>query len=285
MELYEDINRLIGTSYKSDKTINFGSISSNKSLSEEFIEKYKEYLDWHSISSRQILSEDFIEKYKDYVDWELVSCFQHLSEDFIEKHIDLLTFEFISHHQKLSEDFMERNSEYIDWPCISMTQRLSEDFIERHLEKINWYNICRYQKISDAFLTKYKEFCYFQIRNENWMYKPTEFKKNAIKSLKTFRCYDDYFIAYKAIRKSRYSIYNFQYKYDKGGIYESWCDCSSNECAFGLNVCDSKKAHFYGKLMTGPNFIVIKCKVRYEDVGYVNNDAKVVRCLKLEVMN
>ena len=59
----------------------------------------------------QKLSEEFIERHSELVDWDLISMYQKLSEDFIERHSDLVNWNLISEYQKLSEDFIERHSQ------------------------------------------------------------------------------------------------------------------------------------------------------------------------------
>jgi hypothetical protein len=63
---------------------------------------------WWYISYLQKLSESFIEKYKDKVDWSRVSLYQKLSEDFIEKYEDKVDWYCIFKYQKLSPEFKEK---------------------------------------------------------------------------------------------------------------------------------------------------------------------------------
>lgn len=60
------------------------------SLSEAFIEKFAERLNWIGISRYQKLSEPFIERNAERLDWEDISGFQSLSEPFIKKHANRL---------------------------------------------------------------------------------------------------------------------------------------------------------------------------------------------------
>ena len=59
------------------------------------------YFDWRWISKHQTLSEDFIEKHKDRVNWWEISSSQKLSEDFIEKNKDIVYWVWISRFKKL----------------------------------------------------------------------------------------------------------------------------------------------------------------------------------------
>lgn len=115
MELFEEVNKELGTNYNLNREIEWMGISRSEILSEYFIEKYQNYLNWRLISIYQKLSEQFIEKWKDKVNWYYISANQVLSEDFIEKYKDL-----------------------VDWAGISYYQRLSKKFIEKHKDKINF---------------------------------------------------------------------------------------------------------------------------------------------------
>jgi len=101
-------------------------------LSEEFIERNKDLVNWINISVYQKLSEEFIERNKDLVDWICISVYQKLSEEFIERNKDRVNWVWISEYQKLSEEFIERNKDLVDWWSISKYQKLSEEFRLKH---------------------------------------------------------------------------------------------------------------------------------------------------------
>ena len=250
------VNELLGTNYK-------GVINGD---------------DWMRISARQKLSEDFIREFKDNVDWYWVSSHQKLSESFIREFQDKVDWGRISITQKLSEDFIREFKNKADWVYISAYQ-LSESFIREFQDKVDWYCISRYQKLSNEFIEEFKGKLGINKIKESWHYKTTEEKKQAVIATGLYECHEDYFIAYKGIRSDRYSKFNFQYKYEKGGIYESWCDTSNDENSFGLSVWDEKNARGYC------NELVVKVKVNYEDVGRVVHDGGKIRCFKIEVLD
>jgi len=109
-------------------------------LSEEFIERNKDLVDWDCISKYQKLSEEFIERNKDLVNWDWISKYQKLSEEFIERNKDLVNWDWISMYQKLSEEFIERNKDLVYWDWISQFQKLSEEFIERNRFRFDVFN-------------------------------------------------------------------------------------------------------------------------------------------------
>ena len=110
-------------------------------------------------------------------------------------------------------------------------------------------------------------------------YKSTQEKKKAVIDTGLYECHDDYFIAYKGIRANRYSRYNFQYQYLKGETCETWCDCSSDDNSYGFSVWTESGAREYC------DELVVRVKVRYEDVGRVVHNGGKIRCFRLEVLD
>lgn len=337
MEMYKEINQEIGSHYLSDSSINYESLVRYNRLSERLMDKIitsgcvvgdNLKMFGRSISFYQKLSEDFVERNLDILDFKTLISVQDLSEGFIEKHLDKVEFPLLVFHRPLSEGFIERYMEKLDLYNVSMYQKLSESFIEKHIDKFLKYmdNICQCQNVSEEFIEKNKKHCYDfvgifkyqklsedfirrninslnysylskyqklsdEFRNEfnvnkslvrqNWIYKDAEYKKKKVMNTRKYDCQEDYFIGYKAIRRDRYSIYNFKYKYEKGGIYESWCDCSADMHSFGLSVGTYEQAMMYG----GPASVIVRCKVKYEDVGRVSCDGNIVRCFKIEILD
>ena len=88
---------------------------------------------WYYISKFQDLSEKFIERHFDKIDWNCISEYQKLSEGFIDRHSKKLNWNFISIHQKLSEGFIAKHADKVDWFYISRFQKLSEEFKKKIL--------------------------------------------------------------------------------------------------------------------------------------------------------
>ena len=282
ISIYQNPSKKFIKKYK-DK-LNWLSYVSYHILTEKFIEEYEDYIDWVNVCIYQKLSEEFIEKHEKKLDWHLISEYQKLSEDFIRRHEGVVDWDYISKYQKLSESFIEEFSNKVNWNYISIFQKLSEDFIEKHDRDVNWIYINNFQKLSENFIINHRFRIFPSIINETWLYLRASAKKKKIEALNIYECHDDYFIAYKAIREDRYSLLNFQYKYEKGGIYESNCDCSSEEDSFGLNVGTEKFAKDYGNIKNN-NYIIVRCKVRYEDVGRIVHGGDKIRCFKIEILD
>ena len=274
------VNECLGTNYKGLITkIQWEEISKCQKLSELFIREFQDKVDWWNISTYQKLSESFIREFQDKVDWHWISEYQNLSEDFIREFQNKVNWYEISKYQKLSEPFIREFQDKVYWRLISRYQKLSNEFIEEFQDKVDWLYISKYQKLSNEFIEEFKGRLYLNRIKDSWHYKTTEKKKQAVIDTGLYECHDTYFIAYKGIRSDRYSNYNFQYKYEKGGTYESWCDCSSSENSFGLSVWDEPNAREYC------NKLVVRVKVNYEDVGRVVHDGGKIRCFKIEVLD
>ena len=258
-----------------------------QNLSLAFIEKYLTLMpDFKDVSSYQPLTEEVIEKYKDFIDWSCITKYQKLSENFIEKHKDKLSKGHIFECQKLSENFIERfpNKNAVDWFNIAKFQKLSERFIKKHIKELPSEEVAKYQYLSDD-LKLNKDFKYFFNKYNNydlWQYLDVETKKQELIKTGKYECHDDYFIAYKSIRKDRYSHFNFQYQYLPGETYESTCDCTDNENSFGLNVGTYEFAKSFGE--TKHISTIVKCKIYYKDIGRIVHNGNKVRCFKITVL-
>ena len=265
-----------GIKYNSIKNINWKEISIHKHLSENFIREFRNDVNWVYISAYQKLSEDFIREFQYKVSWVSISKFQKLSENFIREFQDKVDWYNISAYQKLSEDFIREFKDCVIWRNISKYQKLSENFIREFQNEVSWCYICEHQKLSPEFI---KEFD-LVIDEDSWLYKDSKFKEIQVVKTGLYECHGDYFIAYKSIRNDRYSHCNFQYQYLKGGVYECHCDTTKDENSFGLSAWTEEEAKkFYSR------GLIVKVKIKYEDVGRVVHKGGKIRCFKFEVLD
>ena len=267
-------HEILGTNYN-----DWEWLSKYEHLSEDFIREFKDNVIWYWVSQHQHLSEDFIREFKDRVHWGCISDYQNLSADFIREFKDRVDWACISAYQHLSGDFIREFQDRVDWDCISIYQRLSEDFIREFKDRVHWDWISRYQRLSKEFIKEFKDIIYMRWIADSWHYKSTEEKKKAVINTGLYECHKDYFIAYKGIRADRYSKYNFLYQYFKGETYETWCDCSADENSYGFSVWTENGAINYC------DELVVRVKVRYEDVGRVVYNGGKIRCFKMEVLD
>ena len=204
----------------------------------------------------EFLNKELYDNYEslDNVDWDYISCYQKLSENFIKEFKDKI---------------------YSNLGSISKYQKLSENFIREFKYKVSWPLIISYQKLSPEFIEEFD----LDIDEDNWLYKSTDFKKQQIVDCGLYECHEDYFIAYKAIRNDRYSHYNFQYQYLPNEVYECNCDCTNDENSFGLSAWTYEGAENYNN-----RGLIVKVKVKYENVGRLVHNSNKIRCFKIEVL-
>ena len=267
-------NAILGTNYRS-----WQLLSTHEGLTEEFIREFADMFDWEYISKCQHLSEDFIWEFKDYVDWDYISSYQHLSEAFIREFADRVNWTYISSYQYLSEDFIREFKENVKWGWISHYQHLSEDFIREFKNRVWWFWISECQCLSEEFIREFKDWLSMDGIADSWHHKSTEEKKRAVMNTGLYECHEDYFIAYKGIRADRYSKFNFRYQYLKGHTYKTWCDCSDDENSYGFSAWTEEEAREYC------DELVVRVKVRYEDVGRVVHNGGKIRCFKMEILD
>lgn len=85
---------------KCGAVINWRLISLHRELTEEFIEKYKDKLDWDIICCRSI-DIDLLDKYASYLKWDMISIWCRLTRKFIIKHKDKLDLNILEQRKYL----------------------------------------------------------------------------------------------------------------------------------------------------------------------------------------
>lgn len=223
-----------------------------------------------------------------------IEC-QKLSIDFYKKHKDKFYLSYFLIHQKLSENDINEIFDDIIYHNILdnlfVCQILSESFL--HSIKEHWIDndylkgyLVNYNKLSDDFRKEFDLSRY--LWDENWLYKSTEFKKEKLIKTNNYECFEDYFIAYKAIRPDRYSLYDFQYQYLENGIYQAKANYNIDEISsFGLSVGTKERCEYYGVEYgdyDAKACIIIECKIYYDDIAAIVHDGDEIRCAKIEIL-
>lgn len=95
--------------------------------------------DWRLICENQILTEEFIDKFYDYLDdgdcWFHISSCQNISEEFILKHEKKIRFVYVGKKQILSEEFILKNISRFSIESIIKNQTLSLNCINAYIER------------------------------------------------------------------------------------------------------------------------------------------------------
>lgn len=112
---------------------------------------------WRAISKNPNLSEDFIERYTDKLDWASVMQWKQFQGDLLLDKIGKVPFEVISRYQKLTPEFIDDHADVLDWYSLCEYQDLTEELMEKHVDKLNWGQVSLYQKMSPHFIQKHKD--------------------------------------------------------------------------------------------------------------------------------
>jgi hypothetical protein len=147
---------------------NWHNLGVDQNLSEEFILKFLDKLDWETIS-KQKLSEDFIRRFKDNINWNDVIYNNTFSEEFILEFSKELNLFIISSQHQMTEniartfptdmnwlsivesnvfsiEFILEMQKYIHWEAVSSRAVLSLDFLKTFEHKINFSVYLFYNK-------------------------------------------------------------------------------------------------------------------------------------------
>lgn len=244
-------------------------IYSNTKLEEkDLLELMSIRPNWNSITETQVLSEKFILEHYDTIKSNNVSYIifrnQHLSDTFYITNINLFSEDdlyYIIKYNKFSIDNLYLVIEFFN----------TKEFNTKSLLHV----IIKYQKVDQAFIDKFN----LEKEENNWLYETGDYKLNVIKNTNRYETDDNYVYAYKGIRHDYYSHFNFHYKYEIGGTYESHCNYNyRNENSFGLSAGTKNFAYSYCDRK------VVKVKIHKDDIGALVHNNKKIRCCKFTVI-
>lgn len=266
--MYNEINSILGTSYTSDEDI-----------------------DWKDVSSLYPLTEEFIRTYKDNVHWRTILRYQKLSVPFLTENIDKLRpygYE-LSTYQRLTPEFIAANKSFLKKIMWTRNQpRQTYDDVIFMLDNIDGGH---FEYLAGmAIPTEAAEYMLAKDSGEwlticqsgwldNYVAQHTPQQTKAILESYGYECYGDYFIAYKGIKANRYPKFNFSRQYNVGETYEDACYVGPGLYGPGICVSTIQEAGRYC------DELIIKCEVRYEDVGAVLKDGLFMRCFKIKVLS
>lgn len=142
----------------------WNSISIYKNLDDEFINKYKDKLNWKLLSNSFKFTETQIIKYKKYIKWNDLSTskIMYYSSDFIKKEIlpNITNSMFIVSLfdcNNINENELNSVTMPSVWKDLSYTSNLSFGFIKRNINKLNKEGLRRNRRINENVKEKLKK--------------------------------------------------------------------------------------------------------------------------------
>lgn len=113
----DQANEIIDKYYKEfdDDTWTRVSIAENLSLNN--IRKFKDKLNWISFTDAyNYIDDNFVEEFKDYIDWTSIPFKKSISDNIIEKYFDLIDWEWVDEYIESHKDLItvsDRELKYI----------------------------------------------------------------------------------------------------------------------------------------------------------------------------
>lgn len=111
---------------------------------------------WQAISRNPNLTDEFIKKYTEKLDWVAVMQWKKFPGNVLLHKIGKVPSEVISQYQALTPEFIDEHADVLDWYSLCEYQDLPEELMEKHVDKLNWGQVSLYQKMSSKFIEKHK---------------------------------------------------------------------------------------------------------------------------------
>ena len=104
----DQANEIIDKYYKEFDDDAWTRVSIVENLSLNNIRKFKDKLNWISFTDAyNYIDDNFVEEFKDYIDWTSIPFKKSVSDNIIEKYFDLIDWEWI-------DDYIESNKDIIN---------------------------------------------------------------------------------------------------------------------------------------------------------------------------
>lgn len=136
------------------------TIVENMTLDEKEIEEFCEDKEmWAFMSYYQHMSEKFIKKHREEVNWSYISIKGPFSREFIIENIDKLQLNNYLSNYELDEDFIREIEPFLNkeaWYNIFKFWNHSIDFIREFLPKVNWLALSEDREFSEKELEEFK---------------------------------------------------------------------------------------------------------------------------------
>lgn len=136
-------------------------IVEHRFLNENEIEAFCEDKEmWSFMSYYQRMSEAFINKHKEDVDWKYISAKGPFSKDFILKNINKLQFNIYLSNNEIKEDFLRELIPFLTkdaWFNIFKFWDHTVDFVREFLPKVDWYAYSDMKELTEKEMEEFKD--------------------------------------------------------------------------------------------------------------------------------
>lgn len=200
------------------------NIAANAKLSVEFIEKYKDKLDWVALSANPHLTVEFWQKYYEKIDWKNLCKNFNIPESFYHGHESELNWSYISQHPKISEEFYRKHKDRVDWKMLVRNPNVPKSFHEEHkdltdmedLQYLEFYNNVKFSSID--FIMDYGGIAMYQnsyldtafVNTNRYPLKDTPWARNCGLSPELFEKHKEMIKYNRYISENHFTIYKLK---------------------------------------------------------------------------
>jgi hypothetical protein len=143
----DDLKDIVTNEYDIQKlknlieTSKWGLISLNYDLTEKFIRKYQNEVNWFYITEYQKFSEEFIREFQDKIHWNRILKFKKLSDELIRDFADKVDWVNFVKYQKVPDKIALEYHKLIDWDLYFKYQTPSYMIVNKFLLKSSHKNL------------------------------------------------------------------------------------------------------------------------------------------------
>jgi hypothetical protein len=148
---------------------NWGAISENEPLTDEFIREHADHLHWGTmtIHGNQKFSQDIILEFADRIDMQWLLMFQKVEVPTLRELIKRkkihkkFYWQYMCKDQKLTMDFMREFPKKLWWPLVIQYQYVTLKFIKEHTKYLDetgaWETVARRNNLTDEFVQEFED--------------------------------------------------------------------------------------------------------------------------------
>lgn len=105
-----------------------------------------------------VMTDNFIMKYDQYMNWDILSSHYDFSIDMLRIYFHRVNWGKLLKRIRFSETFLREMVHSFEgvWGILSRYQTLSEVFIHDFASKVDWNDVVLYQNVSSKFLDEHK---------------------------------------------------------------------------------------------------------------------------------
>jgi hypothetical protein len=122
------------------------------------LEKHSEFnqlFNWSEISRLPELTDEFIRKHSQLLDFGVLCQTQSLSLDIINEFENKIDYSTLVKNPNLSEDVLLAKVDKMDWELFQMNQPFSHELLEKYRDRVQLMIIFKYQKLSEETILSF----------------------------------------------------------------------------------------------------------------------------------